>query len=268
MENTLAVSTNTYHGFSLDEALDGIARAGFKYVELTGVTGWTEHVQWQMSDAEVAALKEKLARKGLTAMALSGHCNIIAPEGEEAFLHNVELAARLGCQYIVTGTGETHGDKEVVEDESLLVASLSRIVKRGEELGVCTVLETHGNNYNSGQSMYQLVSQIDSEFLGINYDTANVIFYGKVRPEEDIVNGISRLKFIHLKDKAGADNEWNFPAVGKGHLDFPRIFALLNTHQYAGPLSVEIEFTPEGPGAVEVAHQAVKDSFDYLQTIL
>lgn len=268
MNNKFAVSTNTYHGFSLDEALEGIAQAGFKYVELTGVTGWTEHVNWQMSDTEISALKEKLSRQGLSAIALSGHCNIIAPEGENAFLHNLELAARLGCKYIVTGTGETHGDKEVVEDESILVASLNRIVTRGEELGVCTVLETHGNNYNTGQAMYQLVSQIDSDFLGINYDTANVIFYGKVRPEEDIVNGISRLKFIHLKDKAGADHEWNFPAIGKGFLDFPKIFALLDTHHYTDPLSIEIEFTPEGPGSVEAVHQAVKDSFDYLQTIL
>ena len=29
-----AVSTNTYHGFSLEEALTGIAKAGFPYVEL------------------------------------------------------------------------------------------------------------------------------------------------------------------------------------------------------------------------------------------
>jgi len=51
-------------------------------------------------------------------------------------------------------------------------------------------------------------------------------------------------------------------------LDFSRIFALLEDNHYTGPLSIEIEFTPEGPGYVDAVHQAVKDSFDYLQTIL
>ena len=267
MKNQFAVSTNTYHGFSLDDALEGIANAGFKYVELTGVSGWTEHVNQQMNDDEINAVKEKLAQKGLTAIALSGHCNIIADDGVEAFLKNIELAARLGCKFIVTGTGETHGDKEVVEDESILVNALKTITQKCEELGVCVVLETHGNNYNTGQTMYDLVKQVGSDYIGINYDTANVIFYGKVRPEDDIVNGISKLKFVHLKDKSGADDEWNFPAIGKGYLDFPKIFSLLKEHHYEGPISVEIEFTPNGPGSLEHVHQAVKDSFEHLQKI-
>src|SRR5687768_11493939 len=41
----LAASTNTYHTYSLEDALQGIAAAGFKSVELTSVPGWTEHVR-------------------------------------------------------------------------------------------------------------------------------------------------------------------------------------------------------------------------------
>ena len=44
MKDIIAVSTNTYHGFSVDQALEGIAAAGFKFVELTAVRGWTEHI--------------------------------------------------------------------------------------------------------------------------------------------------------------------------------------------------------------------------------
>lgn len=33
-----------YHTYSLEEALEGIAAAGFHYVELSAVRGWTEHV--------------------------------------------------------------------------------------------------------------------------------------------------------------------------------------------------------------------------------
>lgn len=44
MQNRIAVTTNTYHGKSLDEALEGIAAAGFRYVEFAAISGWSEHL--------------------------------------------------------------------------------------------------------------------------------------------------------------------------------------------------------------------------------
>ena len=40
----LAGHTNSYHTYGVDEALAGIAQAGFRGVELSAVPGWTEHV--------------------------------------------------------------------------------------------------------------------------------------------------------------------------------------------------------------------------------
>ena len=51
MQNILAGHTNSYHTYTLDEALEGIAKAGFKYVELSAVRGWTEHVPLRRHDA-------------------------------------------------------------------------------------------------------------------------------------------------------------------------------------------------------------------------
>ena len=44
MQNPLAGHTNSYHTYGHDEALAGIAAAGYRYVELSAVPGWTEHV--------------------------------------------------------------------------------------------------------------------------------------------------------------------------------------------------------------------------------
>ena len=44
MKRIIAVNSNCYHGYSIEEALRGIAEAGFHYVELTATKGWTEHV--------------------------------------------------------------------------------------------------------------------------------------------------------------------------------------------------------------------------------
>lgn len=40
----IGVNSNCYHGYSIEDALEGIAAAGFHYVELTATKGWTEHV--------------------------------------------------------------------------------------------------------------------------------------------------------------------------------------------------------------------------------
>ena len=40
----IIVNSNCYHGYSLKEAAEGIAQAGFHHIELTATKGWTEHV--------------------------------------------------------------------------------------------------------------------------------------------------------------------------------------------------------------------------------
>ena len=57
MANPLAGHTNSYHTYSHDEALQGIAEAGYSAVELSAVPGWTEHVDL---DADQGELRRKL----------------------------------------------------------------------------------------------------------------------------------------------------------------------------------------------------------------
>ena len=69
------------------------------------------------------------------------------------------------------------------------------------------------------------------------------------------------------EDKAGGTKGVNFPAPGKGTVDFPEIFKKLEKSGNACPFSIEIEFTPEGPGSLETVNQAVRDSAEYLKSL-
>lgn len=263
----LCVSTNTYHGYTLEEALDGIAKAGFKYVELTAVIGWTEHVLASMNDSEIEDVKKKVNNKGLSILGLSGHANIMDNDGLKLFIENITLAKKLGCSYIITSTGEAHGGEEL-EDDEILVNNLKEIGRECEKNDVVCAIETHGGIYSTGERLNRLVQTVGSRYVGVNYDTANVIFYGKVKPEEELIKSFPGLKYVHLKDKAGKNDEWNFPAVGKGFIDFKKIITILKENNYDGPLSIEIEFTPDGPGSLEAVHQAVQDSYTFLEGIV
>jgi L-ribulose-5-phosphate 3-epimerase len=268
MENRICLNSNTYHGFSLDEALEGSARAGFSYIELCAVRGYTEHVRFEMTEAEINEVKEKLRAHKLECIALGAHSNIVSDEGFDNFKKSIELAGKLGCQFIVTSTGDAHDDHDVIEDEMALVKVLQELMEECSKYNVTLVIETHGNNYATGDTVKSLVEKVDSPLIGVNYDTANVIFYGNTLPYEDLEQSATAVKLIHLKDKLGEDHEWNFPAIGKGNLDFTKVFKILEETNCTAPISVEVEFTQKGPANLEEVDQAVFDSYQAIQRLL
>ncbi|MCK9177210.1 MAG: sugar phosphate isomerase/epimerase, partial [Clostridiales bacterium] len=101
----------------------------------------------------------------------------------------------------------------------------------------------------------------------INYDTANAIFYGDVDVVQDMEAVIDDIAYIHLKDKAGPKDVWNFPALGEGYVDFENIFKLLKNRQNDAPLSIEIEFTERGPRDADEVDAALVTSANYLKSL-
>lgn len=270
MENIFAINTNTYHGFTVDEALEGIAAAGFKYVEIAAVRGWTEHIMPEHSAEQKAHVKAKLAELGLTCVAMSGHCDLSDAERLNDFRKNMALAAELGCKWIISSTGEAHFMKGEEGTEEKLVANIRTLLPDLEKYGLKLGIETHGANYGTGEAVARIVKGVGSPLVGVNYDTANIVFWGRSNPETDLPLCLDTLNFCHLKDKVGMDNSWNFPAIGAGELPLLGMISSMNGAGFFGPFSIEIEYTEEfdmrdkREGDLEYANKLVKDSFDYL----
>jgi len=260
MTNRVCLNSNTYHGYDLEEAVEGARRAGIRFIELSAVAGWTEHVGTGMTDSEVRDTLTMLEINGIQAIALGGHSNLTTDEGLALFRRNLELAGRFGVEYVVTGTGETHGDESVIDDEPKLVNDLYELAAFARELGLKIAIETHGANFDTGRTVKGLVDRVAAENIGVAYDTGNVVFYGDIEPYDDLEASADRVIAFHLKDKTGAHSEWNFPAIGDGDIDFARIAGILDATGCDAPLSIEIEFTPGGPSSVEAVHLAVHRS--------
>ena len=58
---------------------------------------------------------------------------------------------------------------------------------------------------------------------------------------------------------------WDFPALGKGWIDFPMVFDKLEQAGNHCPFSIEIEFTQAGAKDLDEVNQAVRDSAEYLK---
>ncbi len=260
MDRIIAVNSNTYHGFSLEEAARGIAEAGFRYIELTATQGWTEHVFCDHTLRSLLRAQDMLRDYALIPFAMSGHTNLTDPARARDFKDNIRMAAFFGSRYIVSSVGEAHlKDRHAAgaEDTARCVAAF---VPELEKHDMTLVLETHGKDHGTGVILRDIVRRIGSPRVRINYDTANVIFYGQTDPVRDLAACVEDVAYLHIKDKAGPWDAWDFPAPGKGCVDFDGIFKVLEKAGNDSPFSVEIEFTPEGPGSLENVNRAVADS--------
>ena len=176
----------------------------------------------------------------------------------------MDFAKQIGVNIVNTGLGEPKG-KEAAERT---YANIKTAANYANKLNITIAIETHGDIMSTGSKAREVLKEIGSPNVKINYDTANVLFYGNVKPEDDLPLIVDQVVHVHLKDKIGGYKEWNFPALGEGKINFPAIFEILRKNSYSGPLSVEIEFTSSGAKSLKEVNEATQKSFLYLKKFL
>jgi len=258
MTNPLAGHTNSYHTYSHDEALHGIAAAGYRYVELSAVPGWTEHVDLDTPSDDV---RRKLEGYGLEAVSLSGHSDLTTREGLAHGIKAVRWAADYGLPIVNTAVG---GHQSADENESAFLGNVGELADAAEAAGVVVALEIHGDIMASSDVTIPLMEKIGRESVKVNYDTANVEFYSGALAVDDLRKITPYLAHVHLKDTTGGRGNWNFPAIGDGSVDFDRVLSILSEAGYEGPYSVEVEFQGEPWPPLEEVDAAMRRSHEHL----
>ena len=267
MADRLAASTNTYHGHGLEDALDGIARAGFASVELSSVPGWTEHVRRDAGAAEIERVKGLLDGHGLTPVSLSGHSDLVSDDGVSAFRKALRLCTAFGVSLVTTSTGG-HDDASagaLDEQRDRFLARIGPLADEAAAAGIAICLETHGGLLATGAMAAKLIGRIGKPNVGVNYDPGNVVYYGDTAPEADIGAALPLIRHLHVKDQIGGVGVWNFPIVGTGEIPYPALFAQLDAAGFAGPCSIEVEFTGGDPPPLSEVDRAMAESYAYVR---
>jgi L-ribulose-5-phosphate 3-epimerase len=262
MNNKVAVVTSTYPNYDADQAMKGISAAGFKYVDLATCPGFFEHIQprpEEMREEDYKKVLDKVASYKLTLLAVSGHTRMGKPDTVENLKKVIDFTSKGGVSHLITDTGEVKDKK----DEDKFYSDISELADYAKSKKVIICIEMHGNWCNTGSRGAEIIKKISHPSVKLNYDTSNVIFYGGVRPEEDIEAALPHMGYLHLKDHgSGKKSDWNFPALGEGVLDFDSIFEKIK--DYSGPIDVEVEFDGKEHSLEEI-NNAVSKSFDFLK---
>ena len=263
MIKNIAVVTSTYPNYNGSQAIEDISKAGFKYIELASAPEYFEHIprpENGVTKEIVSSVLKELKDHDLTLQAIAGHTRLMKEDSVKNFKTVIDFANLANVKFINTDTGEVKDSK----DEKKFYSDIKELADYAKDKDVTICLEMHGNWCNNGKIGAEIIKKINHPNIKLNYDTGNVIFYGNVRPEEDLPYALEYMGYIHLKDNgSGKYKDWNFPALGQGIVDFDKIFNILK--DFNGPASVEIEFDGKERSLEEI-NKAVKISYDFLKS--
>lgn len=226
----------------LARALEGISKAGFKYVELLSIPQWiaAEHVNPKLNFEEIERIRALIKKHNLAPISLSGHVDFLVKDPEDpsvplnALTERIKLASRLGCKYVNTG-GWTNS-------EQIFYDTVPEVIDECEKFDIVLGLEVGEPGLTAtGKRLMRLLELVKSERIGVNYDTGNIRWLEGIEPEIDLASTLTRLVHFHIKDQVGGKASENFPALGKGEINLARIMDILRKDGYGGPITVEIE---------------------------
>ena len=198
---TILGSTIVFAPYSLEQALEGLAAAGYRNCEIGAVKGWFEHIDPDTAtDKEIAAAKQKLDDLGLNPVSLSGHTQLQTPEGKERFRRAIDIAQGLTMEIINTFTG----DAETEAEREAWFENIQELCDYAENHGLIIGMETDSNMLPTAAAGVEILNRINRPGrIGFNYDPGNVVYYTGADPIEDIKIALPRMVHFHFKDKVG-----------------------------------------------------------------
>lgn len=250
MSNIIACRIATYGDYA-DRAWGHLPQIGILFVEMAAP-----------APADVPAAARKLKDHGLVASSLIARCDITRPDAVEVMRPQLEACPALGARVCFLSAKAADTDRGIAWDR------LRAIGDEAARLGVTVSLETHPDLVTNGAQGRATMQAVNHPNVRINFDTANVYFYNQnVTAVGELQKLIDYVASVHLKDTTGGYQEWNFPALGTGVVDFPQILGLLNYQGFRGPFTMELEGT-KGIVRTEAEQLAyIEESVAYLKRI-
>ncbi len=127
----------------------------------------------------------------------------------------------------------------------MAIDALARIVAAAERAGAILALEpVFGQVVNDYFTLSEMLRRIPSSALRVNFDPSHLFLARNDIPWAVRQLG-ARIVHCHLKDAVGVPgmpgDQFLFPLLGEGAIDWPAVLAAFDDAGYRGPLTVEFE---------------------------
>jgi sugar phosphate isomerase/epimerase len=220
--------------WSYDDALDGVAAAGYK---LTGLLSGQRGEAFTSSAATpeyLDALKQRIAQRGLAV-----NMSTIRFRPDAALADNIsdvrkqlDHAARLEVKYMLAFGVDRPAQ---YEDFYRLMADAA---VQAEKRGLSLVLKPHGGASGASEEILRCLEKVGQPNFKIWYDAGNIIYYTGKDPVTELEPIIRHVTGFCAKDCPGPKGEV-MSQFGTGKVDFKAVFAKLKAAGFNGPVMVE-----------------------------
>jgi len=255
----LAFSTNAYTKHRLSEAVEGIAAAGYRAVEI--LADHPHAYPPTFSEHEARRLRERLDALGLAPVAVNANTamayfnplpetltfepSLIAPDPRRRddrvriYREAMTLAGRLGAPVVTITGGQRTSDEAATVLRDRLLEGLERVAGAADLAGVDLAFEPEpGQFVETTAAVRDIVETIDHPRLGANVDVGHAWCAGD-DPAEAVRTLGRRVKHLHLEDIKDRVHYHLIPGEG-GEIDFRAIRAALDDIGYTGAAAVEL----------------------------
>lgn len=231
----LGANTVLFGGFDLETAFRYLAMAGYDGVELSAISGMSEHLvldRWR----EIAPRVGRLSREyGLELLAMEQ-----PSRDPEVMERAMQAAVELGVPIVNCGPGGASGDEESLQQT---IDALGRLAGMAEGYGVTLCVKAHvGHSVHDTPTTLRVMEAIASPAFGIDMDPSHIHRAGE-NPVEAIAAVLSRVKHVHIRDCKGRQQGPGAPedqANGRGDIDLVGYIRTLYEGGYTGPLDLEV----------------------------
>jgi sugar phosphate isomerase/epimerase len=220
--------------WSYDEALDGIAEAGYKITGFLTPQGGEAFTSSAATPEYLGNLKKRIARRGLTA-----NMTTIRFKADGALEANIsdlrkqiENAAHLELRYMLTFGVDR---PEHYENFYRLMADAAR---QAEKHGVEIAMKPHGGGSGASEEILRCIDKVSHPNFKIWYDAGNIIYYTGKDPVAELAPIVKYVTGFCAKDCAAPKAEV-MTQFGTGKVDFKAVFAKLKQAGFSGPIMVE-----------------------------
>ena len=262
MDVQLGAMNRSWTQFTFEEALAGIAGAGFKYFGflaqqrkmLIGATTSPEEV-----DETVA----KVRSHGLEPRFIPSSISMDQSDADAVTQARrlIDNARRAGVPVLL----EMGNSKP--ENYSRYFEIMRQAAPYAEQQGVTIALKPHGGLSTTADDCLRAIQTVDHPAYRLCFDPGNLLYYAGQRPEDELPKLAPYVVAMCVKDETGGSGPNRSVNVtpGDGDVNFPAVFRILADHGFAGkPAIVE---TLAGTSLDEVNREA-KRGYEYLTQVL
>lgn len=199
-------------------------------------------VDVKRAEEQAEELKALAARYGLEINALASY--LTCTDDIEKIASVMRAAKRMGAGRIRVNAPKYDPEKGYQKVFEEAVAGFQRVEEKARETGIKVHFEMHhGTITSSASAAHALAKNFDPKYIGVIYDTGNIIYEGLEEYQMALEILGEYLDLVHIKNacwlKKGEKYEADWASFSDGYADFPKFFKALRAIGYDGYVTFE-----------------------------